>query len=207
MSKRMTGKDRRLQIAAAARAVFIEKGFNGARTRDIADAAGINEALVYRHFHSKRNLFEVAVVEPLEQAISDLANSEDAKIGQFDESGELIASLTERHTRNMLAAMEEIAPLLGLLLFGNSSTSGEYFRERVEPLIVANQSIIERSMPYWSHVNFDSRLASEMGFAITFFRATVARLSGQKLDLDTEAAALAKIIMYGLALPATEAKS
>ncbi len=44
-------KDRILQ---AARAVFAQKGFNGARVNEIARDAGVNKALIYYYFDSKR---------------------------------------------------------------------------------------------------------------------------------------------------------
>ncbi len=46
-------------IYAAARQVFQEKGFDGARMQEIADRAGINKALLHYYFRSKDRLFEM----------------------------------------------------------------------------------------------------------------------------------------------------
>ncbi|UOE40190.1 TetR family transcriptional regulator [Chryseobacterium suipulveris] len=46
------------KILLAASKVFNEKGFSGTRTRDIADEAGINLALLNYYFRSKEKLFE-----------------------------------------------------------------------------------------------------------------------------------------------------
>lgn len=46
------------KILLAASKVFTEKGFAGTRTRDIADEAGINLALLNYYFRSKEKLFE-----------------------------------------------------------------------------------------------------------------------------------------------------
>ena len=43
------------KIMNAARAVFQRKGFAGTRTRDIAEEAGINLALLNYYFRSKQN--------------------------------------------------------------------------------------------------------------------------------------------------------
>jgi|WetSurMetagenome_2_1015567.scaffolds.fasta_scaffold46717_2 TetR/AcrR family transcriptional regulator len=45
------------KILEAAKEVFHKRGFDGARMQDIADAAGINKALVHYYFRNKENLF------------------------------------------------------------------------------------------------------------------------------------------------------
>ncbi|MFD2572646.1 TetR/AcrR family transcriptional regulator [Spirosoma soli] len=45
------------RIREAAKKVFLEKGFDGATSRDIAEAAGINIALTNYYFRSKEKLF------------------------------------------------------------------------------------------------------------------------------------------------------
>lgn len=46
------------KILLAASKVFTEKGFSGTRTRDIAEEAGINLALLNYYFRTKEKLFE-----------------------------------------------------------------------------------------------------------------------------------------------------
>jgi AcrR family transcriptional regulator len=55
--KRLTSAERREQILMKASEVFAVKGLAGTRTRDIAEVCGVNEALLYKHFHSKEELF------------------------------------------------------------------------------------------------------------------------------------------------------
>lgn len=57
------------KIKAAARKVFTQKGFAAARTRDIAEAAGINLALLNYYFRSKEKLFEIVMGENMQQFI------------------------------------------------------------------------------------------------------------------------------------------
>lgn len=56
INKRESGTDRRLAIAHAARAIIIEKGLEGLRTRDIAARVGINVATLHYHVPSKEAL-------------------------------------------------------------------------------------------------------------------------------------------------------
>ena len=51
--------DRRAEIARAARALIVEKGFEGLRTRDIAERVGINIATLHYHVPSKEALIEL----------------------------------------------------------------------------------------------------------------------------------------------------
>lgn len=61
------------KIKAAARKVFHEKGFAATRTRDIAEAAGINHALLNYYFRSKEKLFEMIMLETMIQFFSSLS--------------------------------------------------------------------------------------------------------------------------------------
>ncbi len=53
------------RILEAARKVFIDHGFNGARMQQIADEAGINKALLHYYFRSKEKLFDVIFTDLL----------------------------------------------------------------------------------------------------------------------------------------------
>lgn len=54
--RRGSTDDRRRAIAAAARAIIVEKGLEGLRTRDIAERVGINVATLHYHVPSKEAL-------------------------------------------------------------------------------------------------------------------------------------------------------
>ena len=53
----MAGEERRLQILRVAVGLFSERGFRGTTTKEIAMAAGVSEAMVFRHFATKRELY------------------------------------------------------------------------------------------------------------------------------------------------------
>ena len=56
-SNRIPGSDRRRQILAVAAELFARRGFRGTTTRQIAERAGINEAILFRHFPRKEDLY------------------------------------------------------------------------------------------------------------------------------------------------------
>ncbi|MBK9730348.1 MAG: TetR/AcrR family transcriptional regulator [Chitinophagaceae bacterium] len=55
------------KIKTAARKVFMRKGFSATRTRDIAEEAGINLALLNYYFRSKKKLFDLVMQEKIEK--------------------------------------------------------------------------------------------------------------------------------------------
>ncbi|HLA94896.1 MAG TPA: TetR/AcrR family transcriptional regulator [Pyrinomonadaceae bacterium] len=54
---RMSGDERRRQILQIAIDLFSKHGFRGTTTRQIANAAGVSEAMVFRHFATKEDLY------------------------------------------------------------------------------------------------------------------------------------------------------
>jgi AcrR family transcriptional regulator len=54
---RLSADQRKRAIVDAVRDVFAEKGFDGTTTRELAKAAGVSEALLYKHFPSKESLY------------------------------------------------------------------------------------------------------------------------------------------------------
>lgn len=54
---KLSGEERRAAILKAVRRTFAEKGFDGTTTRELADAAGVSEALLFKHFPNKEALY------------------------------------------------------------------------------------------------------------------------------------------------------
>jgi len=80
------------RIKAAARKVFHQKGFAGTRTRDIAEEAGINHAMLNYYFRSKEKLFEMVMMETMAQffkGVNLMLNDESTSL---DEKIDLIVS-------------------------------------------------------------------------------------------------------------------
>ena len=53
----MSAEDRKLQILRVAVSLFSQKGFGGTTTKEIAQAAGVSEAMVFRHYTTKQELY------------------------------------------------------------------------------------------------------------------------------------------------------
>jgi AcrR family transcriptional regulator len=62
----------------AARSLFARQDYRNTTTKEIAEAAGIAEHLIYRHFRSKAALFNEALVVPFLEIVNDLSGRWDS---------------------------------------------------------------------------------------------------------------------------------
>ena len=62
-------KDRILQAAGR---LFSEKGYEGTRVYEIADAAGVNKALIYYYFHNKEDILD-SLIDSLMTGVYQIA--------------------------------------------------------------------------------------------------------------------------------------
>jgi TetR/AcrR family transcriptional regulator len=58
---RLSREERRTQILEAALGLFADRGFSGTKTRQIAQAAGVSETLIFQHFKTKEDLYREAL--------------------------------------------------------------------------------------------------------------------------------------------------
>lgn len=66
--KRLKADERRQEIVRAAMEVFARNGFGGSTTREIAEHAGISEAMIYSHFRNKEDLYTAIIDEKLQES-------------------------------------------------------------------------------------------------------------------------------------------
>ena len=82
---------RREQILEAAAAVFSDKGYERATTRDIADAADVSEGTLYNYFASKQDLLLAVAGAFADEVIAGIAS-----IRADDIAGMMTALMTQR---------------------------------------------------------------------------------------------------------------
>ena len=78
---RLTADDRRLAILDNAELVFVKNGFQSTSTREIAEACGVTEPVLYRHFKGKEDLFLSVVARMFEDCLkgSSVATGQDSR--------------------------------------------------------------------------------------------------------------------------------
>jgi AcrR family transcriptional regulator len=140
-SVRLDGDERRKAIVAAAVPLFARKGFAGTTTKELAEVAGISEALLFRHFPSKKHLY----AEILQSGCEGDPALE--RLAALEPSTATLVHMTTFMVRYFLlggADRAELDTRLRLVLH-SFLEDGEYARElfdtifeRVNPLFVAS---------------------------------------------------------------------
>jgi len=137
---RLKAGDRRSQILAAALEVFSERGFHGARTRELAERAGVSEALIFRHFPTKEDLIRAILesvgfaerIEGMEQAFASLPPREAlCRLAEFS-----------------LTMLREDPRLFRVIFFGvmeMPDLAGEFYRTFLSRLLAMETRIFERA--------------------------------------------------------------
>ncbi|MCB2076659.1 MAG: TetR/AcrR family transcriptional regulator [Novosphingobium sp.] len=125
--------ERRKQIIAAAQQVFAHANLKGARTRDIAKAAEVNQATIFEHFESKEALFQEAVVQPLIDAMRGM--HERVEVYETADTPAQMAKLAVGSTTRHLEDMDAIFPLLAAALFSDPDLGRQLYREQIAPLV------------------------------------------------------------------------
>ncbi|HMG91286.1 MAG TPA: TetR/AcrR family transcriptional regulator [Chryseolinea sp.] len=111
------------KIRAAASTVFTKKGYAATRTRDIAEEAGINLALLNYYFRSKEKLFELIMMEKLTSffgTIVPVLNNADLSLDQK------IVAVSERYSTMLIEH-----PDLPLFILGEVRTNPETFANKL----------------------------------------------------------------------------
>lgn len=71
--QRLSFSERERIILDAAGRLFAEKGFVGTTTKAIATASGVNEALLFRHFRNKEELYNALIAQCLGDFETEMA--------------------------------------------------------------------------------------------------------------------------------------
>jgi len=140
---RLDSEERRRAIVQAAVPLFARRGFAGTTTREIAEAAGISEALMFRHFPSKQALYREILQlgcegdPPLEQ-LATLQPSTATLVC-------MVRFMVRRFLLGEEAACAELDSRLRLVLH-SFLEDGDYARELFETVSVRLIPLFEASL-------------------------------------------------------------
>jgi AcrR family transcriptional regulator len=155
--------DRRQDILTAAMQLFAEKGFRGTTTRDLAARAGVNEAIIFRHFKTKDELYSAI--------IQHKASEWDARYAQFEKlaAGADDQKFFETLGRNFLEKHEHDTTFPRLLLF--SALEGHQLSEMFVASMASRnpfRAYIQRRIDEGSFRSLDPELVARAFFGLFF---------------------------------------
>jgi AcrR family transcriptional regulator len=119
-SRRPRGAPRKLLLAAA-RDLFARQDYRGTTTREIAEAAGVTEHLLFRNFGSKAGLFREALVLPFTEFVDDFGHTWDAVVHEEADEQEL----TRRFVGQLYDVLVEHQGLLLTLMAAQALSEDE----------------------------------------------------------------------------------
>jgi AcrR family transcriptional regulator len=128
---------RAAEILAAAREVFLDKGFERASVGEIASRVGVVEGLVYSYFPTKRDLLNEVLRGMYEPLIQEIADS-------FSRIHGLRSRLRYLVWRHLRVYVEE--PSLSRIVLHEVRTSPEYFKSVLHDLHVSYTSFLLRTV-------------------------------------------------------------
>jgi TetR/AcrR family transcriptional regulator, regulator of cefoperazone and chloramphenicol sensitivity len=123
------GDATRSVLIAAAIETFGRDGFDAASTRAIANAAGVNQALIGYHFGGKSGLYRAAlehIAETLGQRVGPLLSAVEAQLGEPIENKAVAGAGDSRAADRWLAQLHRLTDAFAVVL--TSDESGDWAR-------------------------------------------------------------------------------
>ncbi len=163
---RMPRRQRRAQLLAAARGVFVAAGYHAAAMDDIAEQAGISKPVLYQHFPSKLELYLALLEEQAAELVDRVRgamtsttdnrlrvhNAMAAYFDYVDADGEAFRLIFESDLRNqpeVAKQVEQTARTCMSAIADLISTDTGFSRERAELLAIGVTGAAELAARYW----------------------------------------------------------
>ncbi len=190
---RMSAEDRRRQIIGVAVHLFSQKGFRGTTTKEIAAAAGVNEAIIFRHFAKKSELYSAIIDEKACARDIPVFDAEIEKLMELRNDRKLF----ERIAIHILDTHEQDESFLRLLFY--SALEGHeladlFFRNQVSERFRMVTSYIKTRVAEGAFRKVDPTIAVRSFFGTILHHAITKRffnesLGDQKLNISNRLAA------------------
>lgn len=191
---RLSSEERRARIIEAASEIFLEVGLSGARTRVIADRAGITEAVLYRHFASKEAIFDVALLQPLAAQLDELlARSRGIAAGAGDRRQRML-----RMEELWLRSLEQILPLAGVALFCELEAGRQTYRRVVGPFLTEMQAVVDELA---GEATVDPTIVVHAAFGMNMMLVLDALYQGKPVNAKRVARQVTNVFAAGLSEP------
>jgi AcrR family transcriptional regulator len=183
--------ERRRRIISAAQEVFSRTSLQGARTRELAKAAEVNQATLFEHFKSKEDLFTAAVVLPLLEAMQGMRARAQAykKAVSSQDMMTVAQASSQRHLETML----RIYPLLATAFFSDPALGKKLYCEHIVPLLKERGDVMRGVVKD----SVDPELLALAAFGMFFAVAMDQSFQGKNEDPAVIAKKLTNLVAFG----------
>jgi AcrR family transcriptional regulator len=196
---RYSSADRREQILDVATGLFAQQGFQGTTTKVIAEKSGVTEALIFRHFPSKEELYWTVIqrkidgAAPLEHLLENL------------EAGGDDLEVLSRVALQVLERRAKDHTLSRLLLFSaleKHELSERFFRNYIANYFEVLARFVREGIAAGRFRNVDPLLAARGFLGMVIYHSWIQELYGgkriQDFDLRVVSRTLADIWLQGV---------
>jgi len=200
---RVAAQDRKQQILDVASSLFARKGFQGTTTREIAERARVNEAILFRHFPSKDGLYWAVIADRCMRShrLENLEATLDLGASDY----EIFRAIAE----DILQRNREDKSRTRLLLFSgleNHRLAHRFFKTYVAEYYGILARHIERRIKEGAFRRVDPLLAARGFIGMIFYHNLVQEIFGggmyQDFEPEAVSAELAGIWLRGVTVPA-----
>lgn len=191
LTARVPAEDRKEQILNVAMSLFARRGFEGTTTRQIAEMAHVNEAIIFRHFPSKEDLYWAIIRRKCTHTGRARMIEERIALGGSDI--EIFSSIAGQ----MLARSRVDENITRLLLFTaleRHELSQEFFQNFVAQQYEALARYIRRRVLEGAFRDVDPTLAARGFLGMVIYHYLVQELFGGKRQRDYDPAAAGEML-------------
>jgi AcrR family transcriptional regulator len=199
--KRISAKDRRQQILSVAMNLFARQGFRGTTTQQISRNAGINEAILFRHFPHKEDLYWAVIEGNCRSSRTRGKHDLAQRLLNTQDDRELFATIAQ----DWLERDRKDVAMSRLLLFTaleNHRLSHRFFRTRMARYYETLARHIRKRIQERGFRPVDPVLAARGFLGMVIYHIWVQELFGggryQKFDAKSVSRKLADIWLQGV---------
>ena len=196
---RLPASDRRRQLVETALDIFSRKGFGGTTTKEIAAAAGVNEAIIFRHFPSKQDLYNAVLDYHHETAeIAECLAEFKVFMDSNDDEG-LFRSIIERILQAYRKDLRVHRVLLFAALEGHETGLAHSRALKIPVFELLSQYIARRQNEGAIRPSSPSAVIAAVAGMATHY-ATMTQMFGYSVNATESeiAAAFVSILMHGI---------
>jgi AcrR family transcriptional regulator len=178
---RFSAANRREQILEVATRLFADQGFQGTTTRQIAEHSGVTEALIFRHFPAKEELYwavierKIRAARPAQRMRERLHRSGD----DLELLSSLAAEILERRAKD-----QTLSRLLLYTALENHRLSHRFFRIYVAECYEIVAEFVQKRIVEGRFRSVDPLLAARSFLGMVIYHSWVQDLFGGKRYQD-----------------------